>query len=213
MQPGQLLLSALVTVYVFNEYFEQMYSSLFAFYYPGSDQVMVPFGDDSTAGLSERAQEYAERWSSFDTGLDLSGCDSWVDSITIQKRAGLERGIISLVDDPQADSIALLYVSRAPCPYEWEGDSYAIGNEAAYAMSFLRENPGTPLEPYLVLFLMHRLRAQAECRVHIDGLPSDSITALYDSLLRIAVDHPDPLVCYFAMELDSREYVYLSGPD
>ncbi len=210
---GQLVLSALVTIYVFNEYFDEMYRSLFAFYYPGSDQVMVPFGDDSTAGLSERVEEYTDRWSSFETGLDLSECESWVDSITIQKRAGLERGMVSLVDDPHADSIALLYLSAAPCPYEWEGNSYAIGNEAAYAMSFLRENPGTPLEPYLVLFLMHRLRAQAECRTHIDGLPSDSITALYDSLFRIAVDHPDPLVSYFAKELDSREFVYFSGRD
>ena len=192
----------------YSEYQDLYYMSLFQFYY--SDEfVMMPFCTDSTPELAARAEEYATRWSEFETGYDFSACQHWVDSVTTQKRAGHERGIVSLILHPEVHSLALIYLSKAPVPYEWEGDSYPIGREALHAMSFLRRNPGTPLEPYIILELMYLLRAQEECITVFEGLPADSIIALYDSLLQVALDHEDPLVNYFAGEIDSEAFVYV----
>ena len=116
---------------------------------------------------------------------------------------------MSLIQHPEVHSLALIYLSKAPVPYEWEGSSYPIGREALHAMSFLRRNPGTPLEPYIILELMYLLRAQEECMTVFEGLPADSIIDLYDSLLQVALDHEDPLINYFAMEIDSEAFVYV----
>ncbi|MBN2587345.1 MAG: hypothetical protein JXR55_08645 [Candidatus Fermentibacteraceae bacterium] len=203
-----LLFLSIQTVSVYNELNDLYFKSLFQFYYPG-ENIMMPFCTDSSPELAGRAREYALNWSAFETGLDFSGCQFWTDSITLQKKAGLERGIVSLIPDPDADSLALVFLSDAPCPYEWEGDRYAIETETVHAMSFLRGNPGTPIEPFILLMLMHRLRAQEECMTILDGVSADSVTALYDSLLQEALLYPDPLVNHFARELDSVSRIYL----
>lgn len=193
-----------------------MFKSLFYFY-----NIEQPRTFDSFLAVYPdppllRLDEYAQHWDSFVTNLDFSECEYWVDSITMKKRAGLERGIAALIDHPDISSLALEYASSAICYYEWEGLPEGPGDEAVFALSYMNENPESPLEPYLILFLMHRLRAQRECIVsyyiRLDTLrytaEADSLQVLYDSLFSEAVQHPDPLVTYFALELDSREKVY-----
>ncbi len=201
---------SICSAWVYENNYDVYYRSLFEYYSPAEDYVMQPFCQDSSNGLAVRAQEYAQAWTSFRTGLDFSQCRFWVDSISMQKRAGLERGIVSLLRRPDADSLALMYLSKAPAPYEWEGSSDAITPETSYAMTYLRKNPETPLRPFLLLLLMHRLKAQEECMTLWENVPADSVSALYDSIFTEATNFPDPLVIYLAREMDGQEYVYAS---
>ena len=202
------VLLSINSVWVYQEHQDVYFKSLFFLFYP-EEMVMEPFLTDAEPELADRAEEYAETWSTFQTGLDFSECEFWVDSITMQKKAGIERGMVSLLQHPHADSLALLYVSEAPAHYEWEGNSCVIGSETTHAMSYLRRNPETPLKPCLLLLLMHRLMAQEECMVHFENIPSDSVAALYDSIYAEALEHPDPLVRFFAEEMDDTETVYV----
>ena len=85
-------------------------------------------------------------------------------------------------------------------------------------MSYLSENPESPLEPFLILLLMHRLKAQREYVISYIvydiqpdtlrySLEADSLQALYDSLFNAVIQYPDSLVTYFARELDSEEFI------
>lgn len=203
-----LICLSLNSVTNYEDYQDLYFWSLFQFYYP-EDMVMASFCTDSSPELAARAQEYAENWSNFETSYDLSACENWVDSMSVQKRAGMERGLVSLISGSDTDSLALIFLSKAPMPYEWEGYWRVIEAETVHAMSFLRRNPGTPLEPYIVLLLMHRLRAQEECMRVLESIPADRVVALYDSLLQVALNDPDPLVGYFARELDAEPFVYI----
>lgn len=200
-----------------GDYLDGMYKSLFAYY-----NIEQPRTFDSYSAIypdipASRLEEYAERWDSFETNLDFSQCEYWVDSVTMKKRAGLERGISALINHPDISSLAFEYASSAKVYYEWEGVPEGPGDEAVYALSYMSENPQSPLEPFLILFTMHRLRAQRECitayYITMDSIrysaEADSLQLLYDSLFHAAIQYPDPLVTYFAMELDSEEYLYV----
>ncbi len=213
-----LVLSMLICVLPLSaaEYLNGMYQSLFQFYTIEQPRTFDSFLAAYPDAPLLRLEPYAMRWDSFDTNLDFSECEHWSDSLNMKRRAGLERGIVALIDHPDISSLALEYVSSARCYHAWEGLPEGPGDEAVYALSYMHENPESPLEPYLILFLMHRLKAQRECilsySIRLDSLrytaEADSIQVLYDSLFSEALQHPDPLVTYFALELDSKEIVY-----
>lgn len=215
-----LILSVCILPVSAGEFYDGMYKSLFSFY-----NIMQPRSFDLFSGVcrdtpDSRLDEYALRWDSFATNFDFTECENWVDSITMEKRAGLERGMISLIDHPDIDSLAFEFAAYTKCYYEWEGCASIIGEEVISAMSYLSENPESPLEPFLILLLMHRLKAQREYVISYIvydtqpdtlrySLEADSLQALYDSLFHAVIQYPDSLVTYFARELDSEEFIYI----
>jgi len=217
----KILLALILTISVLQvsagDVNEGLYKSLFAYYILEQPRTFDSFSAAYPEVPGTRVNEYALRWDSFVTNLDFSECDFWVDSVCMKKRAGLERGITALIDHPDISSLAVEYASSATCYYEWEGLPEGPGDEAAFAMEYISSNPDTPLEPYLILFLMHRLIAQRECitayYISVDSLrytaEAESLQILYDSLYSTAIQYPDPLVTYFAMELDSQEHLYI----
>ena len=177
-----------------GDYLDGMYKSLFAYY-----NIEQPRTFDSYSCIypdlpSLRLDDYALRWDSFVTNLDFSECNYWVDSVSMKKRAGLERGMTALIDHPDISSLALEYASSATCYFEWEGVPEGPGDEAVYALSYMSENPHSPLVPFLLIFSMHRLRAQHECitayYITMDSIrysaEADSLRLLYDSLFHAA---------------------------
>ena len=205
-----MIILSVQSVYSYEDLYEQDYMSLFSLFFPGDDEfVLTPFYGNSAADFQIRVDEFASRWNDFQSGLDFTGCISCKDSGEQRLTLRWRRGMVALISDPSIDSVALGYVILAPAPYEWEGDRHAIGMETVFAMDYLTENPDTLDNPYSANQNMHRLKAQEECITILDGNPSDSVSALYDSLYQEALLYPDTLVNYFARELDSEELVYL----
>lgn len=169
--------------------------------------------------LRPRLQEYLEGWNGFRTGLGFDTCRYWEDTVRLERAAGIERGIVALVDHSAARQLALSYASYAPSAYEWEGMPDGPLRETTHAMEYMRTHPGTPLEPFLLLLGAHRARAAWECYASsyyagldddgssLDGLRSTS--EVYLLLLGQALSHEDPLVQWMAGELDDLPYVYI----
>lgn len=212
-----LSLSVYVLPLFAGDYLDGMYKSLFASYNIEQPRTFDSYSSVYPCVPALRLDEYALRWDSFVTNFDFSECSSWMNSISKKKRAGLERGMIALINHPDISSLAFEYASSSTCYYEWEGTPDGPGDEADYALSYLLKNPESPLEPYLILFLMHRITAQRECiiayYIQVDSIryteEADSLRVLYDSLFHVAIQYQDPLVSFFALELDSEENIYV----
>ncbi|MBD3370170.1 hypothetical protein GF402_07395 [Candidatus Fermentibacteria bacterium] len=178
---------------------------------------------DYPAFLRPGLREYLARWDGFRSGLDFEACRSWVDTVSLEVAAGMERGIVALVDHPAARQLARSYASQAPHAYEWEGVPEVPLREVTHAMEYLSDHPDTPLEPFLLLLGAHRARAAWECYVsfryaspeHADELSEEleSTSEVYLLLLGKALSHPDPLVQWMAGELDDLPYVYMDVRD
>ena len=89
-----------------------------------------------------------------------------------QSRAELARAMVGVLGDRSLEPEAIRFARSAVLWYEWEG--YADGPlaEAAFAESYLREQPGTKLRPYLQLFLLYRYRCAFEAAMWCDGPPA-----------------------------------------
>jgi hypothetical protein len=96
---------------------------------------------------------------------ELEEVDAFAAAAMLEKRRRMERAIVSLLDCPDAAAAAAEYAARATLCLEWEGMSDGPLREADFAERYLEQHPRTPLRPYLLLFLGHRLLRAAEALV------------------------------------------------
>ena len=72
------------------------------------------------------------------------------------KRVRMARTVFSLVDRPDALTLAESVVTNIQFLYEWEGFADSPLREAASADEFVAEHRASPAAPYLYLFAGHR---------------------------------------------------------
>jgi len=157
-------------------------------------------------------------YNGFRPGITPEDTDEWLAG----QMAGLERGFIVLGDSPSMSLLARDYTSSAPLFPDWEGRPGRPLEEAVHAVTWLRQDPGTPLEPFLLLLAAHRARAAWECYasmyypdasepVYAGGM--QTAADIYGVVLSEALSHPDPAVQWLAGELDDlpRVYIDVSG--
>ena len=126
------------------------------------------------------------------------------------KRREVERAIVGLVETPGIESGALEFVRSARIVIDWKGDPDGPLGEAAAAEAFLRENPSSPLVPYLYLFVAHRQRAAFEAHgrtQNVEGMKAAS--RKYRTFLQRARSAADPIFALVADDLDRQPHVYL----
>ena len=81
-----------------------------------------------------------------------------------QGRQQLEAFLVTLTN-PGAAKEAVEFARSARMFYEWEGYADPPLEEAAFAETYLREHPNTPLAPALNLLLLHKYRCAFEAAV------------------------------------------------
>jgi hypothetical protein len=129
---------------------------------------------------------------------------------THSKKIQLERGMVALISAPGIAQEARDFALKAPLAYEWEGMSDGPLTEEAFAEHYLESHPGTPLLPYLKLFLVHRQRCAFETLMS-EGSEQAAVHAAkrYRSTLASALADPDPLVRFIAADFEKRPFIYL----
>ena len=80
------------------------------------------------------------------------------------KKYSIELGIYSLIDKPGIADSAYSYAQKAKLFFEWEGFSDGPLTEADFTETYIENHPNSIINPYLLLFLLHRYRAAFECR-------------------------------------------------
>lgn len=128
------------------------------------------------------------------------------------KKRDIERAIVALIDTPGVDSRALEFVKAARIAVDWQRTWEGPLDEAAAAEEFLKQNPSTPIAPYLYLFIAQRQRAAFEAYAaakNVDGMKTAS--RKYRTLLQRSRSVEDPIFALLADDLDRQPYVYLKS--
>lgn|GEM_PF-5626266 len=157
-------------------------------------------------------------YNGFRPGITPEDTDEWMAALM----AGLERGFIVLGDSPSMPLLARDYTSSAPLYRDWEGRPGRPLEEAVHAVTWLRQDPDTPLEPFLLILAAHRARAAWECYaymyypeatepVYAGGM--QTAADIYGVVLSEALSHPDPAVQWLAGELDDLPRAYIDVSD
>jgi hypothetical protein len=125
------------------------------------------------------------------------------------KRQGLERAAVMLsgtgVQEEAAD-----YLKDAVVYYEWEGFADGPLAEAACAEDYLSAHPGTRLEGFLTVFLLHRYRAAWECGISMeDSEIAATALASYRYWHHAAEELGDPMILLAAKEIDEAGCIYM----
>jgi len=192
------------------EIYDSAVEGLFAPYLSGEEQSLELEGFPSyiRPSLFELVEAYNE----------YSPQDSPEDPV----RAGLLRAFAVLARDSAARPRALAYLDSAPVSGDWEGMPEGPMAEAVAAVTWLREHPESPLEPFLLLLAAHRARAAWECYaslyypeaeepVYASGMQTTA--EIYNVMLGEALVHSDPAVQWLAGELDDLPWVYMNVRD
>ena len=126
------------------------------------------------------------------------------------KLVQVEKGIVLLIYSAGIEDTAATYARNAKIYLEWEGMSDGPLEEARYAENYLKQNPSTPIKPYLLLFLVHRYRIAFEC---LDNEKDDErqaeTAAKYQQYLKLARSEKDPLIGAIADDINKQSYLYI----
>jgi len=127
------------------------------------------------------------------------------------RRRHLEEQIIVFMGEKNR-SEARAFAQAVPLYLEWEGMSENPLSEAKFAGEWLQKHPQTAIEPFVHLFMAHRLRAGYECANA--GREKDSRPSLaekYRESLKKAESFHHPLISCVIQDMEAQPYVYLNG--
>jgi hypothetical protein len=161
--------------------------------------------------LRERLSTYLVRRASFSsryegtaTGFEGAAADA--------KKRVLERAIVSVLDSPQAGTLALDFLKDAPIAAEWKLNPDGPTAEAAFAEEYLQRASSTPLAPFLYVFIAHRQRAAFEiCERQKNVEGQKAAARKYRTFMQRARGAQDPLYGLIADDLDRQAYVHTSA--
>lgn len=126
------------------------------------------------------------------------------------KLVQVEKGVVSLIDIAGIEDIAAAYARNAKIYLEWEGMSEGPLEESRYAEEYLKQNSGTPIKPYLLLFLIHRYRIAFECLANEkDDERQAETAAKYHQYMKMARAEKDPLIGAIADDISKQSYLYI----
>jgi hypothetical protein len=132
------------------------------------------------------------------------------DMLTYRKR-NLEEQIVAILGS-QARSEAKAFTRAVPLCLEWEAMSENPISEAKFTGEWLQKHPQTVIEPFLHLFMAHRMRAGYECAKAArekDLWPA--LAKKYRESLRKAKSFHYPLISCVIQDMEAQPYVYLEG--
>lgn len=122
-----------------------------------------------------------------------------------QARVTYERRLVAMAGTPDADLVAVGYVTDlAPC-YEWEGYSDCPAREAAFAAEYQAGHPAGPFSQFLPLLEAHRWLCAAEgFDYEKNADAATTARARYRAALNVASASRARLVRIGATELQAR---------
>ncbi len=177
----------------------------------------------------ERVGEYVKRFINYKSRIEKSHIKlparlrareaEMLGGAYLRKRRNIEKAIVSLVNEKEIEDLAADYALNAKLYYEWEGSSDAPLGEAMYAIKFLKGKPDTPLEPYLTIFIVNRLRHSLngfeyekqnrnEPMIKYDEKQHNETLKTYNFYLDNAKKHADPLVKCLSIYIANAESLY-----
>ena len=131
-------------------------------------------------------------------------------AVPVRRRNLSEQMVAILGQDVRNEAEA--FANAVTLMAEWEGMSEGPVNEANFADNWLKNQPGTPIAPFLHLFKAHRLRAgyeAAHARQENDLLPI--LARHYREALNEARSSTYRLISCIAKDLEAQPFVYLEG--
>jgi hypothetical protein len=149
-----------------------------------------------------RRAEFTSHYESAPSGFESVARDA--------KRRAIEQSLSALIENLDAAAASLAFVKGAPIAHEWEGMADGPLAESAYAEQTLKQEPSTPLAPYLYLFIAQRQRAAAEAADRTqDTAVKTAALAKYRDYLSRARGVPDPIFALIADDMERMPYVYI----
>jgi hypothetical protein len=164
------------------------------------------------APLRERLERYLERRSAFSS--KLPGGATTMEAVAVEaKRRRVEGGIVALIAAPEIERLALEYAQGSKILNEWERRAAGPLAEAQHAEDVLKQNPSTPIAPYLYLFIAHRQRAAFETmNVAANKEAMLAASKKYRTFLQRARSAEDPIFKLLADDMDRQPFVYVTSP-
>ncbi len=161
---------------------------------------------DVPADLQAAIASYRQRQDRFHSRLTPPAEKNRVYQVSFEKRRAFERTIFSLFDAPDIVEIAADFAGSARFLYEWEGFPESPLEEATGAEGYLKRHPGTPIAPYLHLFIAHRQL----CAASLSKFPEERDTAMarFRADMEIAKRATQPLIRFQAFDLDLHPRCY-----
>jgi hypothetical protein len=126
----------------------------------------------------------------------------------LPRQRALERALACLSEAPGVAAMAADYAAQALILHEWEGMSSSPLEEAAYAETYIDGHQGSPLVPYLDLFVAERARYAFEM---LDGEKNPAGMAAAAERYRTFIARArtaDSMVRLVANDLDGLSFVY-----
>jgi hypothetical protein len=156
------------------------------------------------ARFLERRAAFKSRYRSAPDTLEQVRADA--------KRRVLERSIVSLVEAAGVEDEAARFVAAAPIAHEWQGMHDGPVTEAAYAEDVLEKNPGSPLAPWLCVFIAERQRVAFETYVNEKNDEGMKVSAQkYRAFAERARTSADPAYGALLDDIDRQPYLYIKG--
>ena len=159
--------------------------------------------------LRERLNRFLARRAAF-TSQYTHEASSFDQARADAKKRDVERAIVGLIDTPGIERRALEFVQSARIVFDWKGSPEAPLGEAAAAEEFLKQEPSSPLAPYLYVFIAHRQRAAFEAHdraQNVEGMKAAS--KKYKTFVQRARSAGDSIFGLIADDLDRQPHVYL----
>jgi len=151
-----------------------------------------------------RRAEFKSRYKSDPDSLDRMRIDA--------KRRALERSMASLVEAPGIEGMAADFVADAPIAAEWNGLPEKPIAEAGFAEDVLKKNPGSPIAPWLYLFIAERHRVAFES--YENGKTEEGMKTSarkYRTFIERARSVEDPVYRAIADDMDRLPYLYIKS--
>ena len=186
----------------------KLYRSVFS---AGADALTAADVERLPEALRARLTTYLSRRAAFKSQY-AHASDTLEVMRTDAKKRAVERAIVSLLDVPGIEKLAVDFVTRAPIAYEWHGLHDAPLAEAAYAEGVLKGDPNSPLVPFLYVFIAHRQRVAFEAfEAAKDEEGMKTSARRYRAFAERARAVEDPLFGALMTDIDALPYVYLKA--
>ena len=187
----------------------KLYRSVFA---PGPRALTSADLPQMTGDVRTRLDRYLTRRTAFASKLK-GGAASMADIAMEARRRGIEGAIVALIDAPEIERLAVEYAQAAKILSEWDRNPVGPLAEAEHAEDVLKQNPASPLAPFLYVFIAHRQRAAFETLTPERQKDAMSAAAKkYRTFLQRARSAEDPIFKLLADDMDRQPFVYVTSP-
>ncbi|MCF7800721.1 MAG: hypothetical protein K9N34_01760 [Candidatus Marinimicrobia bacterium] len=215
--PGIFLVLILVTTSCTTEPWQEydFHGSLYKLLIYGKNYRNDIVVSDLPSIMQERMHDFLERRTHHNSQIELPDMTNknreykMVTESGYNKKYSIELGIYSLIDTPGIADSAYSYAQKAKLFFEWEGFSDGPLTEADFTETYIEIHPNSIINPYLLLFLLHRYRAAFECTVAENDSNGQAVTAAkYNYYLKQARKEQDPLIGAIANDMNRQDYTY-----